>query len=130
MEPNKKASWRDILRAALDKGPRPKAELDASRGTFAFDPGFVQSITAEQRRAVGMHERLHVVHASRAGSISPERATALLSQIDRFERGVDNPLVARPTPWDEATDYAINSAIKDLDGYKFVHAPVRPGGGS
>lgn len=68
-------------------------------------------LTPAQRRFVVEHERLHLEYARLRGTISPERAEETERALRAFELGAA-AADPKPTPWDLATDLAIQDVLK------------------
>jgi len=83
-----------------------------SRG-FYWDPEKkIGELSAEQRRWLLEHERLHLEFARSRGRMTPAQVRAAEADLAAFELGEEAP-ERPPSPWDLATDLAINSVLKE-----------------
>jgi hypothetical protein len=52
---------------------------------FYWDPSFTAALTAEDRRKIAWHEKMHLMYSARR--MTPQQYTDALNRIEAFERG-------------------------------------------
>ena len=90
---------------------------------FYWDPRFNAELTAEKRKFLAEHERMHLLYANRRGQLTADQVKEAEEAIAAFERGdppkepIEGTAVfvfpKATNPRDAATDAAVTRVIKD-----------------